>query len=235
MSSSGTPSSRPTPNTAGAMRGDRSRPVDRARRRARSPRSAARRGCTGVPSSYSPVDLHGGDPQRALHRHAADGPVLQLDAEVAVGRRGCRPRRARSAGSAARARDRRRPAGGWARPSRKWHDEHDWALNSGPSPSRPSVEAGAVTQLSLKKLLPTAKSRRCWLSRPGTGWAKAPLPAISTVASPPWSASSWSVGGVGRRATARRRRCTRAGGSGGGGRRAPRTGRPPHRLARSPG
>ena len=86
-------------------------------------------------------------------------------------------------------------AGGWARPSRKWHDEQDWALKSGPSPSRPSVDAGAVTQLSLKKLLPTANVRRCSPSRPGTGWAKAPVPNTSTVASPPWSASSCAVGG----------------------------------------
>ena len=50
--------------------------------------------------------------------------------------------------------------GGCARPSWKWQDEQDWALNVGPRPSRPDVDAGAVTQLSLKKLLPTAKARR---------------------------------------------------------------------------
>ena len=52
-----------------------------------------------------------------------------------------------------------------------------------------------MTQLSLKKLLPTANVRRCSPSRPGTGCANAPVPNTSTVASPPWSASSWAVGG----------------------------------------
>ena len=189
--------------TAGARRS--------ARRRARSPRSAVRRGCTGVPSSYAPSTSTGvtrrvpstGTPRMA--RSCSCEPRSRWGIGPPVSSRTL------SADQQARARGRPASAGGWARPSRKWHEEHDWALKSGPSPSRPSVEAGAVTQLSLKKLLPTAKSRRCWLSRPGTGWAKAPLPAISTVASPPWSASCL-VGGRLRRVRRRRhRRCTRAG------------------------
>ena len=164
--------------------------------------------------------------QGALHRHAADGPVLELRAEVAVGHRvavlveDAQADQQAALGIAG-------SAGGWARPSRKWHDEHDWALKSGPSPSRPSVEAGAVTQLSLKKLLPTAKSRRCWLSRPGTGWAKAPLPGdldggVTTLV------GQLLVGGRRRRARRLAIVAAREQEQGGGGRQA-KEGRPPHR------
>jgi hypothetical protein len=41
-----------------------------------------------------------------------------------------------------------------------WQDEQDWVLKVGPRPSRPAVDAGAVTQLSLKKLFPTTNARR---------------------------------------------------------------------------
>ena len=50
-----------------------------------------------------------------------------------------------------------------------WHDEHAWALSSGPSPSLASVEAGAVTQFWVKKLSPTSNTRRSRSVNPGTG------------------------------------------------------------------
>ncbi len=40
-------------------------------------------------------------------------------------------------------------SGGRLRPSLKWHEEHDRALNRGPRPSRDSAEAGALTQFTL--------------------------------------------------------------------------------------
>ena len=46
-------------------------------------------------------------------------------------------------------------SGARPRPSCKWHAEHDRALNNGPRPSRAVVDAGALTQLRLKKELPT--------------------------------------------------------------------------------
>ena len=73
----------------------------------------------------------------------------------------CASRRAPKAAGAARAR--RVVAGGSGgapRPSRMWHDEHDWAFKIGPRPSRASVDAGAVTQFRVKKLSPTSNSRR---------------------------------------------------------------------------
>ena len=97
----------------------------------------------------------------ALGRHADDRAVLQLaavDADRARGRAvgpGTLQAQQQPALGVVGRRRAARP-----RPSLKWHDEHDWALNVGPRPSRPVVDAGAVTQLSLKKLLPTANARR---------------------------------------------------------------------------
>ena len=80
-------------------------------------------------------------------------------------------------------------AGGRPRPSLKWQPAQERALNSGPSPSRAVVEAGAVTQFWLKKELPTKKSNPCWRGRPGTGRLKASGVVSKTVAAPPASSS----------------------------------------------
>ena len=169
------------------------------------------------------------DADRALGGHAADGAVLELVAERRVG-----PGRAVGADDAEPEQQaphgvvgRRRAAGRGRR--WKWHDEHDCALKSGPSPSRPSVDAGAVTQLSLKKLLPTAKVRRC---SPVEARARAArtrrVPATSTVASPPCAGQL----GRGRRG---RRRVVAAAGAGdeqrdGGGREQQRGSARPHGI-----
>ncbi len=50
------------------------------------------------------------------------------------------------------------PVGGCARPSLRWQDWQERALNSGPRPSEDCVEEGAVTQSLRKKPLPTLKS-----------------------------------------------------------------------------
>ena len=164
-------------------------------------------------------------------RDAADGAVLELVAEVAVRASGCRRRRARSAGSAGPRSGSSASAGGWARPSRKWHDEHDWALKSGPSPSRPSVDDGAVTQLSLKKLLPTAKVAALLAvearHRLGEGAVAGDLDGgVAALV----GQLGWSVGGADDGVGRRRRRSTRASRTSGGGRHGPASGRPPHRV-----
>jgi hypothetical protein len=46
----------------------------------------------------------------------------------------------------------------------KWQPEHARALKTGPSPSRPSVDAGAITQFELKNELPTKN----WFIREGS-------------------------------------------------------------------
>ena len=154
-------------------------------------------------------DLGRGDPHRALGRDVRGWPGPGAGRRARGGAGVAVARRARSAGSAGPARGRRRRRAAGPRPSWKWHDEHDWALKSGPSPSRPSVEAGAVTQFSLKKLLPTAKC--------GAAGRRGRAPAgrrrragASTVASPPWRPSSRRVGRRGRRRPRHgvvRRRC----------------------------
>src|SRR5262245_40447785 len=79
--------------------------------------------------------------------------------------------------------------GGRPRPSRKWHDEQERALNSGPSPSLHSVDEGDVTQRRLNRALPTKKSVRCSSGRLRAGWPKALLVALKTVVWPPESGS----------------------------------------------
>jgi len=58
-------------------------------------------------------------------------------------------------------------------------------LNVAPKPSRPVADAGAVTQLRLKKLLPTAKARRYFRDSFGTDSANALAVLSTTVASTP--------------------------------------------------
>src|SRR5438445_13401870 len=84
-------------------------------------------------------------------------------------------------------------SGGRLRPSLKWQAEHERALKSGPNPSRPAVEAGAVTQFWLKKELPTKKAVRWSALRLGAGKLKAFRVASNTVVSPPESSSPGSA------------------------------------------
>jgi hypothetical protein len=129
-----------------------------------------------------------------LGEDAVDGAVLELAAvyrvrkwfPVAADPRHRKPESMPLFGSSS-------SSGGRPRPSRKWHDEHDWALKTGPSPSRPSVDAGAVTQLSLKKLFPTANARRSSGDSVGRASPNALEEASNTVASPPERASIGSV------------------------------------------
>ena len=76
-------------------------------------------------------------------------------------------------------------SGGLARPSSVWQEEQDCALKVGPSPSRASVEDGAVTQFWVKKLSPTSKMRRWSLVRLGAGSPKELRLELFTVVSPP--------------------------------------------------
>ena len=97
-------------------------------------------------------------------------------------------------------------SGGLARPSRVWQEEHDWALKVGPSPSRASVEAGAVTQFWVKKLSPTANVRRSSLLRLRAADSKAVALDRATLVSPPsigLSRSSGEYAGAGAQAGVR--------------------------------
>ena len=89
------------------------------------------------------------------------------------------------------------PSGGLPRPSRRWHEEHDSALNVGPSPSLAVVDAGAVTQFWRKKLLPTAKVRRCWVFRLRAGSPKALRVVVNAVVAPPISSHQLQRNGGG--------------------------------------
>ena len=62
-------------------------------------------------------------------------------------------------------------------------------MNVGPSPSRASVEAGAVTQFLVKKLSPTSNRRRSSGVRFGAGKASEFRDSAWRVASPPRSGS----------------------------------------------
>ena len=158
---SGTASSRPTPNTAGRdARADHGRRAGAGRTRGRRSRSAARRACTACRRRSAPGALGGGDPDARPRRarRGSRGPGAGRRRRVGTGRRRVAGTLSRSSRPARRGRSGR--SAGAPRPSLKWHDEHDWALKVGPRPSRPVVDAGAVTQLSLKKLLPTANARR---------------------------------------------------------------------------
>ena len=147
---------------AGAMRGETSRSGgERAEGRVDDVVGRSRAGCSSCRRRTGPRHGSWRDADRAPRPGTPlIDAVLELTAVHRVVGTACpsapgtesRSSSPRSASSSA--------SGGWARPSWKWHDEHDWALKIGPSPSRPSVDAGAVTQLSLKKLLPTEKARR---------------------------------------------------------------------------
>jgi len=76
-------------------------------------------------------------------------------------------------------------SGGWPRPSLTWQFWQAFVLKRGPSPSRASVEAGAVTQGLRKKLLPTLKSRREPSGMFAEGCENALRFAIAIPASPP--------------------------------------------------
>src|SRR5215510_10371118 len=80
-------------------------------------------------------------------------------------------------------------SGGRPRPSLKWQPLHDRALKSGPRPSRPATDAGAMTQLRLKNELPTKNDDRCSSRRFRAGSEKALRELSKTVPSPPDSAS----------------------------------------------
>ena len=69
-------------------------------------------------------------------------------------------------------------------------------MNVGPSPSRASVEAGAVTQFCRKKLLPTAKVRRCWEVKLRADRPKELRVVVKAVVSPPRVATSVKRTGV---------------------------------------
>src|SRR5256885_12563594 len=67
-------------------------------------------------------------------------------------------------------------SGGWARPSCTWQPPQERARKCGPRPSRAVVEAGACTQLRLKKELPMTKRVRSASSRLAAGSEKALRP-----------------------------------------------------------
>ena len=143
-----------------------------------------------------------------LRWHAEDRSVLQLTAIDRVLGRGARRRLSRH-GEAQQQADRHRVAvgvGGTPRPSSTWHDEQAWALNIGPSPSRASVDAGAVTQFWLNRLSPTSNVRRSSRERFGAGKLNEVRVELCRVVSPPRSGSSrwWRV-------VARNRRCDQHG------------------------
>ena len=116
----------------------------------------------GVPSPYCPSIVSSVDGDAPLGRDAEDRPVLELAAvdrmrRPAAGRRLAGHRQPQQQ---AEALSPSVGSGGAPRPSSTWHDEHAWALNIGPSPSRASVDAGAVTQFLVKKLSPISNRRR---------------------------------------------------------------------------
>src|SRR5690606_39657138 len=82
---------------------------------------------------------------------------------------------------------------GWPRPSLMWQFWQALVLRSGPRPSRAVVEAGAMTQGFLKKLLPTLKSSRRTGERLADGMEKAFWSNFITVALPAESASPGSA------------------------------------------
>jgi hypothetical protein len=126
------------------------------------------------------------DDDLAFRLHAAHGEVVEL---VAVG--GLRHHAAVGA-------DARQRTGacssetGWSpglggspRPSLTWQPPQDRAMKCGPRPSRTLVEAGACTQLRLKKELPMTKRVRSSSVRLAAGKEKALRPVAKTVVSPP--------------------------------------------------
>lgn len=81
-------------------------------------------------------------------------------------------------------------SGGVPRPSCAWQPPQDRAMKCGPKPSRAVVEAGACTQLRLKKELPMTKRVRSTSGRLASGKENALRPVANTVVSPPVFSSS---------------------------------------------
>src|SRR6187402_2283557 len=79
---------------------------------------------------------------------------------------------------------------GGERPSFEWQAEQERWLKRGPSPSRPSVVAGAVTQLRLKIEWPNVNVEACSSVRFFAWLLYACEVASKTVVSPPENASA---------------------------------------------
>src|SRR5215216_2245458 len=85
-------------------------------------------------------------------------------------------------------------SGGRPRPSLKWQVEQERALKVGPKPSVELVDAGAVVQLRLNVELPVKNGLRRASLKFSATCAKAFLPTVKVVPSPPERATRSSLG-----------------------------------------